>query len=148
MKHTYKTTSKHLNTLLATCQVMSIKTHMYHRHVSWKEFMSLHQFFEQEYTSFFYRIDDVAERILAIDSKILMNVETLPQESLVPTASQLSTPTAILESYDKDLRALDTFLHTAVAEAWAEGDVVTQDFFIWILWDIEKKLWIVGAMQK
>ncbi|NCQ81571.1 hypothetical protein GW750_01950 [bacterium] len=79
--------------------------------------MSLHQFFEQEYTSFFHRIDDVAERILAIDSKILMNVETLPQESLVPTASQLSTPTAILESYDKDLRALDTFLHTAVAEA-------------------------------
>lgn len=60
-----------LNQLLSNCFVMYVKLHRYHWYVQGQHFFQLHALFEEMYTTIADDIDELAERVLAIDGKPL-----------------------------------------------------------------------------
>lgn len=58
--------SKRLNDLLATYQVFYINTRGYHWNIKGEKFFELHLKFEELYTNFQVKIDEIAERVLTL----------------------------------------------------------------------------------
>lgn len=58
-----------LNTLLANYQLFYINTRGYHWNIKGDKFFELHLKFEELYTDFQLKIDEVAERILTLEGK-------------------------------------------------------------------------------
>ena len=55
-----------LNIIHANTFTLYVKTLNYHWHVSGESFFALHKLFEEQYTSLFNAIDDIAERIVTM----------------------------------------------------------------------------------
>lgn len=74
--------AKGLSKLLADSYVLYLKTHNFHWNVTGPMFNSLHQMFETQYTELAGAIDEIAERIRALD---------LPAPGTYAEYSQLSS---------------------------------------------------------
>lgn len=84
MKATSKNTSKapaqstvaqRLQEVLKQTYACYLLTHNYHWNVEGPQFASLHIMFEQQYTELFAAIDEIAERIRALDAYALPNAD-------------------------------------------------------------------------
>ena len=62
------TTVNKLKVVLANSYTLYLKTHNYHWNVTGPNFKSLHDLFEVQYTELATAVDDIAERIRALDS--------------------------------------------------------------------------------
>lgn len=59
--------AKHLSWIVSDTYLLMIKTHGYHWNVTGPNFHSLHLFFETQYNELFAAVDEIAERIRALD---------------------------------------------------------------------------------
>jgi starvation-inducible DNA-binding protein len=135
-----------LSKLLADSYTLYLKTHNFHWNVTGPHFNSLHQLFEEHYTELATAVDDIAERIRALDF-------------VAPGSySQFSKLTSIKESIDVPnwqdmihqlIEAHETVVKTArsllniVDEA---GDEVTQGLLGERMSIHEKTAWMLRSL--
>jgi starvation-inducible DNA-binding protein len=139
-----------LNTLLADTTVFYQKLRHYHWNVQGREFFELHLKFEEIYNKWVVFIDEIAERIIALDTVPLHTLDsmlehaTLKEDEEIPAAREMVNRTiadllALRDSIDKTIgMAEDTNDRTSVNILDAVRDGLEAD--LWML-----KTWLKQA---
>ncbi|MHB1192031.1 MAG: Dps family protein [Longimicrobiales bacterium] len=137
-----------LNTLLADSTVFYQKLRHYHWNVQGPKFFELHAKFEQIYEKWAPFIDQIAERIIALDTvplhtlKSMLQAATLKEDSKVPDGTQMVKKTIA------DLNALRASMNDVIAAAEMSGDRTTANLLEGLGDAIEADLWMLKAWLK
>lgn len=111
-----QTVADALQNVLKDTYALFLLKHNYHWNVEGPKFISLHGLFEQQYTELFAAIDEIAERIRALDAYALPN----HYSDILENVAKLSNP--ILKIKNKDAAANQMIhnlikLHEAVVKS-------------------------------
>ncbi len=151
---TVKTTRKDnrlaavLNTVLADSYALMALTHLAHWNIEGSSFFSLHKAFEEQYENLFEAVDEIAERVRALDAYAIGGLRKLAEESGL---SDFSSPLP-----QKDYVAGLVVAHEKVVAdatrarelAGETSDLETQDLMIKRLQWHEKTLWMLKSYLK
>jgi len=139
-----------LNTLLGDEFVLYTKTRRFHWNVTGPSFMELHKLFEGQYDALSEIVDQVAERVRALDGLAAGSLEEflklthLPEEpnKKFDAKSMLAALLADHESIAQHLR------QDLVACEEKFADVGTADFLTGLMKDHEKMAWMLRSYLK
>lgn len=137
-----------LRKVLADTYGLYFKTHSYHWNVEGMHFHTLHTLFEAHYTEMWAAIDEVAERIRALDAYAPVNYTeivagtSIAQDEGVPNAADMLKN--LIEGHGKLIETLKVALEVAQK---AE-DEVTSDVCLARLNIHEKTLWMLKSLSK
>jgi starvation-inducible DNA-binding protein len=137
-----------LNQLLADSYVLMANTHFAHWNVEGPGFFTLHKAFEEQYEDLFEAVDEIAERVRALDSYALGGLRRFADESGI---NELSTPLAAKDY----VAALVTGHEKAIADAVAlrdkageTNDLESQDLAIQRIQWHQKTAWMLKSYLK
>ncbi|GAB4367448.1 MAG: Dps family protein [Bryobacter sp.] len=136
--------------LLADEYVLYTKTRKYHWNVEGPNFSDLHKFFESQYDEIDETIDEVAERLRALDEYApgsLAEFQKLARlkEDTIPGASPRQMIANLLADHEAIVRTLRADLETAKDKF---GDAGNQDFLTGLLEAHEKAAWMLRSMLR
>lgn len=143
-----KVIAEHLQKVLADTFTLYFKTHSYHWNVEGNRFHSLHEMFEEQYTEMWQAIDEIAERLRAIDEYAPVSLAELMKNASMSEADKVLDADSMVD----DLAAGHTKLAGILAEALEAveevGDDATGDMFIARIQTHEKTAWMLRAINK
>lgn len=135
-----------MNLYLANQQVAYIKLHNLHWYVKGRSFFTLHAKLEELYDETANIIDDVAERLLALEQNPVANLKsalsmaTIKELSDAPISSEDTVSSLIkdMEYWVKDTKEIVDLADEA-------GDGATADMFNNYLTEYQKWLWMLKS---
>ncbi|GAB5523731.1 MAG: Dps family protein [Roseivirga sp.] len=146
--NTSSTVVSNLNQLLIDYQVHYQNLRLFHWNVKGPFFFMLHEKFEELYLEAAERIDEVAERILALDGTPKGSLASITAHATIPSSEDIVDANdmvkAILDANAVLVKNLTTVLSSA-GEAEDEG---TLDIFTGYIREIEKQNWMLKAFLK
>ena len=134
--------------LLADSYTLYLKTHNFHWNVTGPMFVTLHTLFEQQYTELALAVDEIAERIRALDVpapgsyKQFGELTSIREETGVPKAADMVRQLA------GDQEALVRTARGIVPVAQAANDDPTADLLIRRMQVHEKNAWMLQSLLK
>lgn len=134
-----------LSRLLADSYLIYLKTQGFHWNVVGPQFEPLHELFHEQYDELAKAIDEIAERIRALDVKAPASFSEF--KSLSSIAEEAGAPAAesMLRQLASDhVTAARTALQV-VSVAEANGDVATADLATQRVTQHEKVAWMLGS---
>lgn len=134
-----------LNKQLANHIVLWGKLHNFHWYVKGAHFFSLHTKFEELYDSASVKVDDIAERILAVGGQPIAKLSEALEESNIDEAEYGLDDKAMVKQLIEDYKVIIAELRSGVKEAEAAGDDATADMYIAYIQEIEKNNWMLQA---
>lgn len=140
-----KQLSAELNNLLSSYQIFYSNVRGYHWNIKGLSFFQLHEKFEEVYTDLITKIDDIAERILTLDSRPLHAYSDYLQQTQI---KEHKNATSASECLDGILSGLSTLIVkqreilALAAEANDEGTVSLMSDYIK---EQEKSIWMFNA---
>ena len=139
---------KSLNLLLADSYSLMANTHYAHWNVEGPGFFSLHKAFQEQYEQLFEAIDEIAERVRALDAYALGGLRNFSDESGI---EELNTPVSAKDYVASLAIAHEKTLTDAVAARDAAGavnDLETQDLAIKTIQWHQKTIWMLKSFLK
>jgi starvation-inducible DNA-binding protein len=139
---------KALNLLLADSYSLMANTHYAHWNVEGPGFFSLHKAFQEQYEHLFEAIDEIAERVRALDAYALGGLRNFSNESGI---EELDTPVSAKDYVASLAVAHEKTLSDAVAvrdAAGAVNDLETQDLAIKTIQWHQKTIWMLKSFLK
>jgi starvation-inducible DNA-binding protein len=149
MKTTSDTTELKLAHLLADTYALLGQSQFAHWNVQGPAFFSLHTFLQTQYEELFLAVDEIAERLRALDFIAPGGLKTLAALSAITELGVKAHPAADLISHL--LTAHEVLVTTARQlrdRAEEAGDAETQDLAIKRIQIHEKTLWMLRAFLK
>jgi len=134
-----------LNTQLANWNILNTKLHNYHWYVTGSDFFTLHGKFEEYYTEAQATIDEIAERILAIQGKPAatlseyLNLASLQEATQRENAKEMVTN--LISDYEQIINESDKLVDTAEEV----NDKPTADMFIELITTLQQHVWMLKA---
>jgi starvation-inducible DNA-binding protein len=145
-KNTGSQVAKHLSWVLSDTYVLMVKTHGYHWNVTGETFAQLHTLFETQYNELFDAVDEIAERIRALDD----NAPVSMSDFLTHTSVKESTGVPNAQGMIKDLIKAHENTRMRIAEACdfagEVGDKGSEDIMVGRLKAHDKAVWILKAL--
>ena len=132
---------KVLNQQVANWTVAFTKLHNFHWYVKGPNFFSLHTKFEELYDEASQYIDDLAERILAVDGNPVGTLKESLELSIIDEAGKGYTAEQMVEALSTDFENISKQLEEAIEVASNAEDDVTEDMFIGMQTNIDKHNW-------
>jgi starvation-inducible DNA-binding protein len=137
-----------LNLVLADSYALMGLTHLAHWNVEGPDFFPLHKAFQEQYEALFEAVDEIAERVRALDAYAIGGIGTLAKvaqmdefKSPIPAKDYVA---ALIVAHEK---VSDDAIR--VREAAGEAnDLQTQDLMIKQLQAHEKTLWMLKSYLK
>lgn len=140
--------AKGLSILLANSFSLYMKTHNFHWNVSGPMFQTLHTLFQTQYTELWTALDNIAERIRALDEfapgtfSEYLKLSSVPEAKGVPNAQQMIL--ALLEGHEELARtARNIFPSAEKGNDEATLDLLTQRIQLH-----EKTAWMLRSMLR
>ena len=135
-----------LNPVLANEFIIYVKTLNFHWHVTGQDFYAQHIFFEKQYTQLQTIIDDIAERIRALNHNAVASCAeflqyTTLKESTVHTVATPEMLTQLLADHE----VIITQIRAALPKIVELGDEGTANFMTEIMEQHEKMAWMLRA---
>ena len=137
-----------LNLVVADSYALMALTHLAHWNVEGPDFFPLHKAFQEQYENLFEAIDEVAERVRALDAYAIGGLSTFAKvaqmEEFKSPMPQKDYVAALIVAHEK---VLDDATRTR--DIAAEGsDLQTQDLMIKRLQWHQKALWMLKSYLK
>jgi starvation-inducible DNA-binding protein len=132
-----------LENILAGSYLLMLKTHNYHWNVVGENFKPLHELFQIQYEELFTAIDEIAERIRALGSKVDGSFENFKKHSELKNANKDFSAKEMVKDLIADHENLVKNLHKAIKTAQSEGDESSADIFIQRAKSHEKTIWML-----
>lgn len=137
-----------LNLVLADSYALMALTHLAHWNVEGAGFFALHKAFEEQYESLFEAVDEIAERVRALDAYAVGGLSKLAKTAGL---EEFSSPMP-----QKDYVAALIVAHEKVVDdagrvrdlAGTANDLETQDLMIGRIQWHEKTLWMLKSFLK
>jgi starvation-inducible DNA-binding protein len=137
-----------LNQVLADSYALLSLTHLAHWNVEGPGFFALHTAFQAQYEELFLAIDEVAERIRALDAYAIGGLGTLAQTAQM---KEFVSP-LVQEEYVRALIAANEKLLSDAARArdvaGEAGDAESQDLMISRITLHQKTIWMLKSFLK
>jgi starvation-inducible DNA-binding protein len=137
-----------LNLVVADSYALMALTHLAHWNVEGADFFPLHKAFQEQYENLFEAIDEVAERVRALDAYAIGGLSVLAKtaqmEEFKSPMPQKDYVAALIVAHEK---VSDDAVRTRDA-AGAGSDLQTQDLMIKRLQWHEKTLWMLKSYLK
>lgn len=138
-----------LQTLLADSYALMGQTHLAHWNVEGPNFFQLHTAFQGQYEELFAAVDEVAERLRALDVLAPGGLKTLAKASRISELAVEATPAkdfvAHLVDSHEILLANAHVLREAAGDA---NDLESQDLVIGRIQTHQKTLWMLKSFLK
>lgn len=137
-----------LNKQVAEWTVLFTKLHNYHWYVKGPNFFSLHEKFEELYNEASVYIDDIAERILAIDGNPIATLQEALEWSEVKEAEKNLSANQMVEQLSKDFTTVIGQLEEGIQLAEKLDDEMTGDMLLGMVTSLEKHNWMLKSFLK
>ncbi|WP_276353492.1 Dps family protein [Cohnella caldifontis] len=137
---------KPLNVQLSNWAVAYIKLHHCHWFVKGPEFQSLHAKFEELYDWAAEKLDELAERMLAIGLRPASTLkEYMSLAEIRESGDPSESATKMLEGAASDFGTMAKGLKAAAETAERNGDSATADVLNGQIEELEKQIWMLKA---
>lgn len=137
-----------LNVVLADSYALMALTHLAHWNVEGTGFFALHKAFEEQYENLFHAVDEIAERVRALDAYAIGGLAKLAKtaglEEFSSPMPQKDYVAALIVAHEK---LVDDATRTRDLAGEA-NDLETQDLMIERLQWHEKTLWMLKSYLK
>jgi starvation-inducible DNA-binding protein len=135
--------AEQLGDVLDAVYSLMIRTHVYHWNVEGPLFEPVHKLTEAQYTALFQAVDEIAERMRALDAKPAVNANSFPTGvSNIPAS--LSAEKMIAELV-RQHEGVVRLMRDVVALAEKVDDVVTADLLTGLMARHEKDAWMLRS---
>ena len=125
---------------------LMIRTHAYHWNVEGPLFEPVHKLTEAQYTALFASVDEIAERMRALDGKPAVNVNGFPTG--IANLPQSQSAEAMIADLVRQHDAVARRMRAVVAAAVEADDVATADLITGLMAQHEKDAWMLRATIK
>lgn len=145
---TDSTVVKALNLLLADSYALMANTHYAHWNVEGPGFFALHKAFEEQYEHLFKAVDEIAERVRALDAYAIGGLRNFANEAGI---EEFNTPIAAKDYVASLIVSHEKAITDAVALRDAAGeaaDLETQDLAIGRITWHQKSTWMLKSYLK
>ncbi|SES77359.1 starvation-inducible DNA-binding protein [Oceanobacillus limi] len=137
-----------LNQLLSNHFVMYVKLHRYHWFIQGKHFFQLHKTFEEMYEKTAEDLDEVAERILAIDGKpFAVMTQYIENTTLVEASADDKEEEIVDQLIDDYKQIISEIKEIGIPLANETNDEPTADLLITLQVSYEKYVWMLTAYR-
>lgn len=137
-----------LNKQIAEWTVLYTKLHNYHWYVKGPNFFSLHEKFEELYNEASVYVDDLAERILAIEGNPIATLREALEWSVIEEAEKNLTANQMVEQLSKDFTTVIAQLEEGIQLAEKVNDDMTGDMLLAMVTSLEKHNWMLKSFLK
>ena len=134
-----------LDKIIADSYILMLKTQNYHWNVVGENFKSLHELFQTQYEDLFSAIDEIAERIRALGSKVEGSFEHFKKLSDFRNANKNFHSKDMIQDLLNDHELIAKILREAIKLAQSEGDEISADLFIQRAKIHEKNIWMLTS---
>lgn len=134
-----------LDKILADSYILMLKTQNYHWNVVGENFKALHELFQTQYEDLFSAIDEIAERIRALGSKVEGSFEHFKKLSDFRNANKNFHSKDMIQDLLNDHELIAKILREAIKLAQGEGDEISADLFIQRAKIHEKNIWMLTS---
>lgn len=134
-----------VNKQVANWTVLFTKLHNYHWYVTGPQFFTLHEKFEELYNEAAGYIDELAERLLAIDGKPVATMKESLELASVEEAKEEVEAKAMVQAIVKDFSTMIDELKEGMELAGEVGDETTGDMLLSIHQSLEKHNWMLKS---
>ncbi|WP_078414109.1 Dps family protein [Priestia abyssalis] len=134
-----------VNQQIANWSVLYTKLHNYHWYVKGEQFFTLHEKFEEFYNEAALYIDDLAERLLALDGKPVATMKECLEMASVKEATGEETAKDMVAVLVEDFTMLTGELKEGMDAAEQTGDETTGDMLLAIHKELEKHIWMLKS---
>ncbi|MGK9044605.1 Dps family protein [Mammaliicoccus vitulinus] len=134
-----------LNKQVAEWTVLYTKLHNYHWYVKGPNFFSLHEKFEELYNEASVYIDDLAERILAIEGHPIATLKEALEWSVIEEAEKNLSANQMVEQLSKDFTTVIAQLEEGIQLAEKLNDDMTGDMLLAMVTSLEKHNWMLKS---
>ena len=137
-----------LNLLLADTTVFYQKLRHYHWNVQGQKFFELHVKFEEIYDKWVLFIDEIAERIIALDTVPLHTLDSMLKHATLKEDEETPEGREMVNRIIADLLALRDSIDKVIGAAEESGDRTTANILDGIRDGLEADLWMLKAWLK
>jgi len=137
-----------LNTLLADTTVFYQKLRHYHWNVQGHKFFELHVKFEELYNKWVVFIDEIAERVIALDTVPLHTLSAMLEHARIEEDGEIPEAREMVNRIIRDLIALRASIDGTIGEAEGVGDRTTVNMLDAIRDGLEADLWMLKTWLK
>ncbi|CAH0119174.1 MULTISPECIES: Dps family protein [unclassified Paenibacillus] len=134
-----------LNKQLANWNVLFVKLHNFHWYVKGEQFFTLHAKFEELYGEAAQYVDDLAERVLAVQGTPLATMKDYLATATVAEAKGGETAQQMVQAIADDFTKLIGELQAGMEIAQANNDESTSDMLLGIHTSLEKHVWMLRS---
>ncbi|WP_243291123.1 Dps family protein [Bacillus sp. FJAT-47783] len=134
-----------VNKQVADWTVLYVKLHNYHWNVKGPHFFVLHDKFEELYTEAATYIDDLAERLLALNGKPVGTMKECLEISSIQEASGNESAEQMVKQIHDDFTMLIEDLSNGMELADEANDEATGDMLLGIHQTLEKHNWMLKS---
>ncbi|MFY4777268.1 Dps family protein [Metabacillus sp. RGM 3146] len=134
-----------VNKQVANWTVLYVKLHNYHWFVKGKDFFTLHEKFEEFYNEAGTYIDELAERLLALNGKPVATMKDCLSVASIEEATGKETAEKMVQQLFDDFSAVAQELKEGMDLAADSGDETTGDMLLSIHQKLEKHNWMLKA---
>jgi starvation-inducible DNA-binding protein len=140
-------TIENLEKALATSYALALKTQNYHWNVTGENFKSLHELFGAQYEELSDAIDEIAERIRTLGSKVEGTFDNFKKLSKVGNGEKSLKSEMMIKDLVSSHKLLVEELKFDIKTAQAEEDEATADLFINRVSVHEKAIWMLESSR-
>ena len=144
---TTTTVQQHLNRQIANWSVLYIKLHNYHWYVKGSQFFTLHAKFQELYEEAALHVDEIAERLLAVNGKPIASMKEHLKASSIQEASNKEDATQMVDQLIEDFTTVIGELKEGMEAAQKAADETTADMLLAIHTTLEKHVWMLSAFN-
>ena len=137
-----------VNKQVANWTVLYVKLHNYHWFVKGENFFTLHDKFEEFYNEAGIHIDELAERLLALEGEPIATMKECLEVSSIKEAEGKETAEQMVKSVHDDFSLLVNELKEGMDLAAEVGDETTGDMLLAIHQALEKHNWMLKSFLK
>jgi len=134
-----------VNKQVANWTVLYTKLHNYHWYVKGSQFFTLHEKFEELYNEANTHIDELAERLLALEGKPVATLRESLEQATINEAEGRESAEEMVQSVVTDFKTLTSELKEAMDLAAEVGDETTGDMLLAIHQSLEKHVWMLKS---
>lgn len=136
---------ENLNQLLIDYQVHYQNLRLFHWNVKGPFFFVLHDKFEELYLEAAEKIDEVAERILALDGSPKASLNSITSQSAIPSEDEVVDANDMVRAILNANEVLAKDVHQVLSSAGAVEDEGTLDIFTGYIRELEKQNWMMKS---
>lgn len=134
-----------VNQQVANWTVLYVKLHNYHWYIKGKNFFTLHAKFEELYNEANTHVDELAERILALEAKPVATMKEVLETSSLKEATGKENEEQMVQSVVDDFEKMVDELQEAIELAEEAKDEGTGDMLIAVKQSLKKHIWMLKA---